>query len=280
MGVSTFSAEMIFYMAAMVLYFAAGGVAVYRFAKARTGSGPAAEWLAAAGFVSQVAFLVLHGIAQATFPATNLFQTLILFSSFLILAHMIAVRLFAVAHLGLVSFPFAFVITVVAVLFMRPATSASVGLGGFWLVVHVGLSVGGYALFAISCIASAIYLVVENHLRRKSVGRLVMSLPSLETLARVNYHAVALGFLLFSVGMAAGVVWNEVSGLLGQGWFGDPKVIASLITWAVYALLLHLRYTWLKHSRKTAYISMIGFGFVLITFLGANYLSSGGHRFL
>ncbi len=276
----TFSAEMVFYVAAAVLYFAAGGVAVYRFATARTGSGRAAECLAVAGLVAQIAFLVCHGIAQATFPATNLFQTIILFSSFLILAHMIAVRLFPVAHLGLVSFPLAFVITVVAILFMRPATPGSVGLGGVWLVVHVGLSVGGYGAFAISCIASAIYLVVENHLRRKSVGRLVMSLPSLETLARVNYHAVALGFLMFSMGMAAGFVWNELSGLLGQGWFGDPKVIASLITWVVYALLLHLRYTWLKHSRKTAYISVIGFGFVLVTFLAANYLSSGGHRFL
>ena len=65
----------------------------------------------------------------------------------------------------------------------------------------------------------------------------------------------------------------------GSYWSWDPKETWSLITWLIYAALLHLRLVRGWRGKRTAVLSLVGFASVLFTYLGVNYLP-GLHSYL
>ena len=102
-------------------------------------------------------------------------------------------------------------------------------------------------------------------------------LPYQKTLENINYKSIIVGFLLFTVGIITGAVWANYA--WGTYWSWDPKETWSLITWIVYAILLHARYTGRLVGRRMAYISIAGFVAVVFTYWGVNYLLSGLHSY-
>jgi len=95
---------------------------------------------------------------------------------------------------------------------------------------------------------------------------------------------VAFGFPFLTLGIITGAVWANVA--WGRYWGWDPKETWSLITWVVYALFLHVRFSggWLGMKAKSlpqlqAILSVVGFLFVLFTYFGVNYLLSGLHTY-
>ena len=84
------------------------------------------------------------------------------------------------------------------------------------------------------------------------------------------------GFLLMTLGLLVGVIWAEREWV--NGWYGDPKVVAALITWTIYLILIYLRAAAGWRGRRAAYISILGFVSVLFTFLGVSTFG-GQHIF-
>lgn len=103
-------------------------------------------------------------------------------------------------------------------------------------------------------------------------------------LANLVPKTIAFGFPFLTLGIITGAVWANVA--WGRYWGWDPKETWSLITWVVYALFLHVRFSggWLGLKVKSlpqlqAILSVIGFLFVLFTFFGVNYLLAGLHTY-
>ena len=99
-------------------------------------------------------------------------------------------------------------------------------------------------------------------------------LPGLADYGKSNRLGFYQGFhLLLSVnplGIITGSVWAKQA--WGAYWQWDPKETWSLITWIIYAILLHARLVKNWKGKKIAYISIIGFISILITYFGVNYL--------
>ena len=76
--------------------------------------------------------------------------------------------------------------------------------------------------------------------------------------------------------MLSGSIWANSA--WGTYWSWDPKETWSLITWVVYLALLHLR-TIGWRGRKMAFLSIIGFVFVLVSFFVVSRLEIGKHSF-
>ena len=91
------------------------------------------------------------------------------------------------------------------------------------------------------------------------------------------YRMTAIGFLMLSLGIITGAVWANYA--WGSYWSWDPKETWSLITWFLYASVLHARITRGWRGRRMAVLSVIGFACVVFTFLGVNYLLSGLHSY-
>jgi cytochrome c-type biogenesis protein CcsB len=116
------------------------------------------------------------------------------------------------------------------------------------------------------------YLIQERFLKKKRLGSLYQKLPSLDVLDEINYRCLSFGFPLLTVAIITGAIWAETA--WGTYWSWDPKETWSLITWFIYAALLHGRLTTGWRGRRAAVLAIVGFFVLLFTFLGVNLLPS------
>jgi len=147
-----------------------------------------------------------------------------------------------------------------------------------WLIAHVMTCFLGYAAFAVSFGLSILYLLrkrtAEDANPRGGWPALLPRAPQLEWF---NYQMVLFGFLWLSVGIITGSIWANSA--WGAYWSWDPKETWSLITWFIYAALLHARNLQSWKGERVAWLSIIGFGCVLFTYFGVNFLLSGLHSY-
>jgi cytochrome c-type biogenesis protein CcsB len=152
-----------------------------------------------------------------------------------------------------------------------------------WLIAHVMTCFLGYAAFAVSFGLSIVYLVkkgsiyIEKSQNPNPHGALQVFLPSVSQLEWFNYQLVLFGFLWLSIGIITGSIWANSA--WGTYWSWDPKETWSLITWLIYAALLHARNMQGWKGERVAWLSIIGFGCVLFTYFGVNFLLSGLHSY-
>src|SRR2546425_13310721 len=80
-------------------------------------------------------------------------------------------------------------------------------LSGAWLWVHIGLALVGIAAFVLNFAGAVMYLLQERALKAKRPGTFYYRLPSLETLDRLTYRTLALGFPFLTTGLLLGALW-------------------------------------------------------------------------
>ena len=146
------------------------------------------------------------------------------------------------------------------------------------VTVHMVCSLLSYVAFLSAFVCGILFLIQERQLKRKRMGWLFHSLPSLGTLDRVNFMAIGAGFGLLSMGMVFGFL--GVRAMFGTWWTHDPKVYCSLVLWVSYMLLWLVRVRATLRGRRVALLSVLGFSFLLFTFIGSTWLLPSWHAYL
>jgi cytochrome c-type biogenesis protein CcsB len=230
------------------------------------------------GFGLHVLALILRYVVAGYTPVINLHESL----SFLALCvagfFIFLKRTYRVGMLGSVFLPL-LTIMIISTL----ATPADVKplppvLRSYWLPVHTAFAFIGDAIFFAGFLVSIVYLVAERRVKKKRMGDISGRLPSLETLDRINYKCMSYGFPFLTLGIITGSLWAELA--WGSYWNWDPKETWSLITWIVYAILIHNRLAMGWRGRRTAYLMILGFMSVLITFIGVSLFMGGLHSYV
>jgi cytochrome c-type biogenesis protein CcsB len=170
------------------------------------------------------------------------------------------------------------VLLIVASLFPREVQPhLSPVLKSNWFAVHAFLAFVGDAAFALACGVGIMYLVQEHYVKSKHLGGLFQRLPSLQSLDYVNYRLITIGFPLLTLAIISGALWAQTA--WGGYWRWDPREVWALITWLIYALILHARLLAGWRGRKAAILSVVGFISILIAFFGIKLLQKGLHVF-
>ena len=101
--------------------------------------------------------------------------------------------------------------------------------------------------------------------------RPVQSPAPIQRLEKLITYALIAGLILLTAGLAIGGVYLELPE--GTSFWRDSKVVWSLLVWLFYAALLlaHLRFD--QRGRRYAWLAIIAFCFVILTFWGTNLLS-------
>ncbi len=136
-----------------------------------------------------------------------------------------------------------------------------------WLIAHVITCFLGYSGFAVGFGLSIMYLAKPDDSVKQG---LLAKLPSQSIIDELTHQMVMFGFLFLTIGIITGAVWANSA--WGTYWSWDPKETWSLITWLIYATMLHLRMMRGWHGKKIAWVSIIGFMAVLFTYFGVNLL--------
>jgi cytochrome c-type biogenesis protein CcsB len=234
--------------------------------------GQAADWLILSGFLVHVTFTTLRYFEAGHTPITNLHESLSFFSLAIAGVFVAFNRKYRVAILGSFVTPIAFLLMLASSIYPAAISLLPPALMSKWLMVHSSLAFISYATFAVAFGAAVMYLIQERFLKTKRLGSLYQKLPSLDILDEINYRCLSFGFPLLTVAIITGAIWAETA--WGTYWSWDPKETWSLITWFIYAALLHGRLTTGWRGRRAAVLAIIGFFVLLFTFLGVNLLPS------
>ena len=204
-------------------------------------------------------------------PFSNMYESLIFFSWVICVVYIIIERKYGNRIIGAFATTLAFFAMAYASLSpnidsrIQPLVPA---LKSNWLIAHVITCFIGYSAFAISAGVSLMYILKEKDKENKSSFLGVF--PKIEILNELNYQLIMFGFLFLTIGIISGSVWANSA--WGRYWGWDPKETWSLITWFIYALLLHARMMRGWNGKRIAWLSILGFLAVLFTYFGVNYL--------
>jgi cytochrome c-type biogenesis protein CcsB len=100
----------------------------------------------------------------------------------------------------------------------------------------------------------------------------------LSDLDKAQMIIIQLAFWGLGVGILLGAWWADHS--WGRWWGFDPKELWALITWIVYLVVIHVRFTsGANRGLVTAWLSVAGFFIMLWTYFGVNLLLPGLHAY-
>lgn len=142
----------------------------------------------------------------------------------------------------------------------------------------------GTIAFVVAGAGGILYLISYRRLRLRPAGG-VHAPPapgmfgSLERLEHLTYHAVTLGFALFSIGLVTGIAWvvhENGRTRLGVPWYASPKVILSAAVWLMFAVILHSPIAPRLRGRRTAILSIMGLILTLATLFAVLLMPKGG----
>lgn len=201
-------------------------------------------------------------------PLSNIYESLVFFAWTIGVIYLLVERRYKNRIIGCFAIPLAFF----ALAYASFGTSAKIqplipALKSNWLIAHVATCFIGYAAFALAFGISIMYLLKKDD---QAVAGILGRLPDASMLDELTHQLIMFGFLFLTAGIVTGAVWANSA--WGRYWGWDPKETWSLITWFVYATLLHARLMRGWRGKRIAVLSIIGFAAVLFTYFGVNLL--------
>ena len=262
----------------LTFYFAASIVGIVELLKGTKTTSNLILVFAVGGFALHTATIIARYAVAGHLPITSLHEASSFFAWCIVLIFFFLEYRYRVDLLGPFTMPVVFVLMLSSSILPREIKPLSPVLQSYWLGIHTFLAFLGDAAFATAFGVGIMYLIQEHHLKTKRLGGLFQRLPNLQILDEINYKLITLGFPLLTLAIITGALWAESA--WGSYWRWDPKEVWSLITWFIYALVLHARLTAGWRGRKAAMLSIVGFISVIFTFFGVNLLLKGLHAFV
>jgi ABC-type transport system involved in cytochrome c biogenesis permease subunit len=147
--------------------------------------------------------------------------------------------------------------------------------GAFWLRLHVLLFVLAAAGVSVAFVASIMYLVQAKRLKAKRLPTEGLRVLNLERLERMNRLGITLAFPLLTLGALIGVALLIKERDRLTGWT-DSRVIASLLLWIVFGLVLYLRHGFRVSGRRVALVTIMAFAILLLSLVTSHSFMPGG----
>ena len=221
--------------------------------------------------LAAIVLLLLHLIILSIrrgFPAiTAQYEALVLFSLAILAVVQIVPRIRVSRGPSVLSDLLAFLLLLISSSPLVPyaVTPPVPALRSSWLIVHIVLAFLGEAFFTVGFVSSILFLITKRESRR-------------ERFDRISYVSIAFGYVLFTLGaLLFGAIWAYQA--WGRYWGWDPKETWSLVTWLVYSVYLHLRFVQKRSRKASAITSIIGYGVMIFTLFGVNWLYSTLHAY-
>jgi cytochrome c-type biogenesis protein CcsB len=275
LGITTFT-----YLFSTLLYVVIFVFKIKRLGKIATGFTAIALVIQTVGIGLRWHESYLMGIGHA--PLTNMYESVVFFAWTIIVMYLAIEWKFKIRAIGAFAVPFAFL----AMAYASMSADVSKGINPLvpalqsnWLIAHVITCFIGYAAFTVAAGLGIMYLIKNtSDSKRSSDDKTILgSLPPLQQIEDITHKTMIFGFIWLTAGIITGAVWANSA--WGTYWSWDPKETWSLITWFIYAITLHARYTQGWRGTRVAWLAIFGFFSVIFTYYGVNFILSGLHSY-
>lgn len=146
--------------------------------------------------------------------------------------------------------------------------------------LHLMLGMAAYSVFTIAMLHALLMALAERslHTTRGSgdgplggpLGGPLAGLPPLLTLERLLFRLIALAFVLLTLTLATGLIFNE--SLFGRALRFDHKTLFALFSWLTFAILLIGRYARGWRGRTALRFTLLGFVMLLLAYVGSRFV--------
>lgn len=228
-----------------------------------------------AGFGCHITAMFLRGFSLQSCPVNNIFEATMFFSWAIVTAYLIIGISSRLRFLGAFVSPVVFFVGVFALMPpLDPPHGPKPEFSGAGVSLHAALILQAYGAFGLSAVAALMYLTQVHNLKFHKLRAVVSLLPPIQRLENVTARLLTNGFMLLTLGLVIGAAVLQRP---DYNYVSDPKIIWSVLVWAVYLALVVSFWKFSQRGRRFAWSSVAVFAFVLLTFWGTNLLSKLHH---
>jgi len=220
--------------------------------------------MVSAGFAFHTIFLIFLISRLRYFPVTNLSESLCFLAWCITMIFLLSGVRYKLNALGPFILPLVSSLMIFFQVLQEKQRTLPPILKSGWVYFHGGVAFVAYAAFFLTFIAGILYLIQEKELRSKRFRFLYFRLPSLQASDELFQRSLFTGFVAMTLTIISGSFWARQA--WGRFWAWDPKETAALATWIIYLFLIACRLSPRWRGKRAAYIGIIGFVAVLLTF--------------
>ncbi|MGE3802952.1 MAG: inner membrane protein YpjD [Candidatus Kapaibacterium sp.] len=143
--------------------------------------------------------------------------------------------------------------------------------------LHISSAIFAYSGFTMSAVWGVLYLMQHHEIKANRFGLLYNRLPSLGLLERMSAVAVIVGLVFLSIAILIALMW--LPEVLPGFTYHDPKVIATVLVWILYAAAVVMKYLLRVDQRRFVILSLVGFAGLFLSMTIVNLVLSGFHDF-
>jgi ABC-type uncharacterized transport system permease subunit len=142
---------------------------------------------------------------------------------------------------------------------------------------HIAISILAYSTLTIAAFHAVLMALQESKLHTRPgaakggwLAGAIDRLPALLTMEKLLFRLIAFGFVLLTLTVLSGVVFSEQ--LFHTAFKWDHKTIFTMLSWALFGLLLAGRH-WRGWRGKTALsFTLSGFATLLLAYVGSRFV--------
>lgn len=218
-------------------------------------------------WTAQTAFFTWR--AYQNYPVLVGLDTMLLYSWTLVTFTLLINRIYRMDFVVFVANMVGFTVLSIYFFIMPKPDTETVGLLLSQLVfIHVTMAFLAYALFSLSAVFAALYLVGNYLLKRKKWNLTLRRLPSLGRLQQLSFRLNLFAIPLLIMAVILGMIWayQKVAG----GFWYDPKIFGSLLVLLAYGVYLYQFVVKGWNGQQLAWWGILSFLTVLVNYFISN----------
>lgn len=266
--------EIVVMWGAVTLYALSAVLFVFGLVFRRPALITAGLWAGAFGMLPHLAAIAGRWVRVGHGPYLGFYEVVSSYALMTVAALLLITRRFPALRIaGVVVMPIAFLLLGGSMLAPKAGLEITPKLASWWLTIHVAFAKLSYGAFVAAMVLGVVYLFRDRMTGRAAA--LAKKFPPEAAIDDLTYRFLAVGFIFLGIMIAAGAIWaNEA---WGRYWAWDPIETWSLISWLVYAAVLHARLTLGWRDRRFAWAAVAALPIVLFALIGVPVVYNSIH---
>lgn len=136
------------------------------------------------------------------------------------------------------------------------------------MIAHIILSILAYSILTIASLQAIILAAQENLLRRHAFKGIFSYLPPLQTMEKLLFEMITLGFIILTLSIISGFIFLE--NMFAQHL--AHKTLLSILAWVIFAILLLGRHIKGWRGTTATLWTISGFIFLMLAYFGSKFV--------
>ena len=259
------------------LYLASFAVYTYDFVKDKVALTNAKRIFLFLSLLFHLVYLIIRTIEFDHPPITTVYEIFTLLAFTIGCTYFLLELLTDVRGTGLFIIFFSLIFQIISSVYIDDLFQVQEVLRSNLLGLHVMSALLGYSAITISAVYGILFMFLYADIKSNKFGIIFNRLPSLETLEKLSFYSVVIGFILLTIAIVIGAIWLPKA--FPDFNHFDPKLIATSLVWIIYGIGISAKIIAKWYGKKVIIFSLIGFGLAISSMILTNLFEQSFHNF-